>query len=180
MEQIVLKDFYDQLFEFFHDNCIKINHLKHPAGADVLVIAVGMKVQIQSLISYLNQGEEKPAHIYMVVQKHMIPVINDLEDEQCRFIEWQGPYTLDLISYLEDKVDLKAVRYLFYQGRQPMDLRDVNLCDILLEIKKKYENGHEVNLYMQDIRESVYLYKTPEKIRRGMDVYQAVDAYLEA
>lgn len=135
MEQTTLKSFYDELFESFHSDCIEIGHLEHLAGTDVFVIAVGVKEQITSLITYLNQGQEKPDHIYMIVQKNMIPVVSDLENEQCHFIEWNGPYTLDVIRYVEERINLTAVRHLFYQGRQPLDLRNVNLYDILLGIK---------------------------------------------
>ncbi len=179
MEQTTLKSFYDELFESFHSDCIEIGHLEHLAGTDVFVIAVGVKEQITSLITYLNQGQEKPDHIYMIVQKNMIPVVSDLENEQCHFIEWNGPYTLDVIRYVEERINLTAVRHLFYQGRQPLDLRNVNLYDILLGIKNKYKNNCVIHLYMQDIQEHVHWYSTPERIRKGMDVYQAIDAYLE-
>lgn len=179
MEQLTIKNFYDELFEFINYNCTRIDYPEHLAGTDVLIIAVGVKPQIMSLITYLNNGKEKPEHIYMIVQKNMMPVLRDLENEQCRFIEWQGPYTLEVISRVQEQIDLKTVKHLFYQGRQPLDFRDINLYDILLEIRHKYGENDEIKLYMQDIKEQVYLYKQPEKLRKGMDVYRSIDEYLE-
>ncbi len=179
MEQVMIKNLYDELFEFFNSNCLETEYLEHLKEKNVLVIAVGAKAQIISLIAYLNQREEKPSNIYMIIQKNMIPMVRNLENEQCHFIEWEGPYTRDVISHIISKIDICTVSHLFYQGRQRLDFRDINLYDILIEIKNQYRNTHQMRVYVQDIQENVYWYKNPEKIREGMKVYQAIDAYLE-
>jgi tetrahydromethanopterin S-methyltransferase subunit F len=59
-----------------------------------------------------------------------------------------------------------------------LDFRDINLYDILLEIRHEYGENDAIKLYMQDIKEQVHLYGQPEKLRKGMDVYRAIDEYL--
>ncbi len=154
MEQVMIKNLYDELFEFFNSNCLETEYLEHLKEKNVLVI-------------------------YMIIQKNMIPMVRNLENEQCHFIEWEGPYTRDVISHIISKIDICTVSHLFYQGRQRLDFRDINLYDILIEIKNQYRNTHQMRVYVQDIQENVYWYKNPEKIREGMKVYQAIDAYLE-
>ena len=55
---------------------------------DVLMIAVGMKGQIESLLRFLHAQETKPGRIYILVQKNMIPVLEDLVNPQIILLPW--------------------------------------------------------------------------------------------
>ena len=177
MDQKVIKSLYDELFLEFHEGCRVCNHMDFPIDCDVLVIAVGMKGQIESLLRFMNAQETKPGRIYMLVQKNMIPVLEDLVNPQIILLPWQGPYNETCVPYLKEKVDVERLGALFYQGRQPLDYQDTNLWDILETLQKeKKEPGI---LAMQDITDHVVEYKNSTRLRAGMELYRCMNQYLE-
>lgn len=174
ISNIVNKDFYEYLCNTIK-GCVELSTIDEVATCKhVVMLGSNLNVAFNKTICELYRINPQIRVILVSTQKQFERIPDDVK-KIINWIEWNDKYSDKIYDELKKHDGFMDVDGLFFLGRTPVNMRDMNIYGICRLIQK----DHKVMMYMCDYTDlSVYKYENLDLYYTGMELYKVMNRFI--
>lgn len=166
-------DFYTFLQNAVNFNVEKVefNVLK---DKKIIILGSNLLVKLEKNLRKIF-GDQVKEKVFFVGQEKHLDYVQMAFGKMCQKLIWHGNYSLDLVTALDGHVDLDKMDAFVFVSSNPINLRDINILDIAIELRKK---GLDIYCFDYGLGQ-LYKYNNLIIIKNGLQLYSEINEFID-
>ena len=166
----------DNFYDFLQENVertVNLTAIEDVKEDKFIVLGSNLLAKLEKLIGRIRNFHPNMECTFIGQEKH-IEFAAEKWPEWKR-IQWTGSYSLGIVDELKNAGAVDNAEAFIFVSANPINLRDLNIIEIALELKK-----YGIKTYVYDYgMEDLYEYQDLNLLKKGLEVYVGINDFIE-